>query len=166
MNRFAEEKWKNRFTTAAKENYNEMGLLTFSVVFYTLKNGQQAVDMYVYSSCSGVIRSLSQVFSHDNISELLGIPCKSFREMHKDKASEIMRNVVSYIQTVRAGAGTGPATGKRIMTIELNPDGFPIAPDPASLEKTTKADLETLYRRYITSHYCKLSKMHFQYDKE
>src|ERR1700678_4079768 len=83
MNRFAEEKWKNRFTTAAKENYNEMGLLTFSVVFYTLKNGQQAVDMYVYSSCSGVIRSLSQVFSHDNISEILGIPCKSFREMHK-----------------------------------------------------------------------------------
>src|ERR1700678_4272455 len=57
MNRFAEEKWKNRFTTAAKENYNEMGLLTFSVVFYTPKNGQQAVDMYVYSSCSGVIHS-------------------------------------------------------------------------------------------------------------
>src|ERR1700675_3772812 len=60
MNRFAEEKWKNRFTTAAKENYNKMGLLTFSVVFYTLKNGQQAVDMYVYSSCSGVKNSLSQ----------------------------------------------------------------------------------------------------------
>src|ERR1700678_1045542 len=55
---------------------------------------------------------------------------------------------------------------ERELTIELNPDGFPIAPDPASLEKTTKADLETLYRRYITSHYCKLSKMHFQYDKE
>src|ERR1700678_2246201 len=164
MNRFAEEKWKTCFTTAAKEDYNKMGLLTFSVVFYTLKNGQQAVDMYIYSSCSGVIHSLSQVFSHDNISELLGIPCKSFWEMHEDKASEIMRNVVSYIQTVHAGAGTGPGTGKRIMTIELNPDSFPIAPDPASLEKTTKADLETLYRGYITSHYCKLDA--FQYDKE
>src|SRR5271155_2061266 len=111
-------------------------------------------------------RFRTSVQNRTSASLLLGIPCKSFREMHEDKASEIMRNVVSYIQTVRAGAGTGPATGKRIMTIELNPDGFPIAPDPASLEKTTKADLETVYRRYITSHYCKLSKMHFQYDKE
>src|SRR6202789_3241425 len=83
MNRFSEEKWKNRFTTAAKENYNEMGLLTFSVVFYTLKNGQQAVDMYVYSSCSGVIRSLSQVFSHDNISELL--------ESHANRSGKCMK---------------------------------------------------------------------------
>src|SRR5271168_1279642 len=138
MNRFAEEKWKNCFTTAAKENYNKMGLLTFSVVFYTLKNGQQAVDMYVYSSCSGVIRSLSQVFSHDNISELLGIPCKSFREMHEDKASEIMQNVVSYIQTVRAGTGIRPCTEKRSMTIVLNPFGFSFAPDLGYMEKMTK----------------------------
>src|SRR5271155_1160498 len=106
MNRFAEEKWKNCFTTAAKENYNEMGLLTFSVVFYTLKNGQQAIDMYVYFSCSGVIRSLSQVFSYENSWELLGIQSKWYREMHKDKASEIIQNWVSYIKTVRAGAGT------------------------------------------------------------
>lgn len=156
--RFAEEKWKSRFTTAAKENYNEMGLLTFSVVFYTLKNGQQAVDMYVYSCRSGLIRSLSQVCSHENISELLGIPCKSFREMHEAKASEIMRNVVSYVQTVRAGAGagTGLGTGKRETTIMLNSERFPIAPDPASLEKKTKADLESLYRKYITYHYRKL----------
>src|ERR1700678_4085733 len=34
------------------------------------------------------------------------------------------------------------------------------------LGKNDERDLETLYRRYITSHYCKLSKMHFQYDKE
>ena len=46
--RFAEEKWKSWFNKTAKENYREMGLLSLSVVFYTLKNGQQAVDMYVY----------------------------------------------------------------------------------------------------------------------
>lgn len=45
--RFAEEKWYSRFTKAAKENYLEMGLLSFSVVFYTRKNGQLAVDMWV-----------------------------------------------------------------------------------------------------------------------
>src|SRR6202522_2708631 len=160
MNRFAEEKWKNRFTTAAKENYNEMGLLTFSVVFYTLKNGQQAVDMYVYSSCSGVIRSLSQVFSHDNVSELLGIPCKSFRKMHEDRPPKLCETW-SRISRQYAPVPEPDQLQERELTIELNPDGFPIAPDPASLEKTTKADLETLYRRYITSHYCKLSKMHF-----
>jgi hypothetical protein len=43
--RLAEEKWKSRFNKAAKDNYHEMGILSFSVVFYTLKNGQQAVDM-------------------------------------------------------------------------------------------------------------------------
>jgi hypothetical protein len=46
--RFAEEKWKSRFKKTAKENYHEMGLLSLSVVFYTLKNGQQAIDMYIY----------------------------------------------------------------------------------------------------------------------
>ena len=46
--RFAEEKWKSWFNKTAKENYCEMGLLSLSVVFYTLKNGQQAVDMHVY----------------------------------------------------------------------------------------------------------------------
>jgi hypothetical protein len=45
--RLAEEKWKSKFNKAAKENYREMGLLSFSVVFYTLKNGQQAIDMCV-----------------------------------------------------------------------------------------------------------------------
>ena len=48
QDRFSEEKWKSRFNKTAKENYHRMGLLSLSVVFYTLKNGQQAVDMYVY----------------------------------------------------------------------------------------------------------------------
>ena len=45
--RFAEEKWHSRFTKEAKENYLEMGLLSFSVVVYTRKNGQSAIDVYV-----------------------------------------------------------------------------------------------------------------------
>jgi hypothetical protein len=34
-------------------------------------------------------------------------------------------------------------------------DGYPLAPSPASLEKLKKADLEKLYRSYITIHYRK-----------
>ena len=35
-------------TRLPKRIITRMGLLSLSVVFYTLKNGQQAVDMYVY----------------------------------------------------------------------------------------------------------------------
>jgi len=49
-NRNAEEKWYSRFTKAAKDNYCEMGLISFSVVCYMRKNGQLAVDMYVFIS--------------------------------------------------------------------------------------------------------------------
>ena len=47
--RFAEEKWKSQFNKNTKENYPEMGLLSLSVVFYTLKDGEQAVDMLMSS---------------------------------------------------------------------------------------------------------------------
>lgn len=43
--RLAEDKWKSRLDKTAKENYNEMGLLSLSVVAYTRKNGQLAIDM-------------------------------------------------------------------------------------------------------------------------
>ena len=49
-NRNAEEKWYSRFTKAVKDNYCEMGLISFSVVCYMRKNGQLAVDMYVLIS--------------------------------------------------------------------------------------------------------------------
>jgi hypothetical protein len=45
--RIAEEKWYSRFSDTAKENYKEMGLLSISIVAYTRKNGQLAIDMYV-----------------------------------------------------------------------------------------------------------------------
>jgi hypothetical protein len=45
--RNADEKWYSRFSKTAKENYHEMGLLSFSVVSYTSKNGQLIMDVYV-----------------------------------------------------------------------------------------------------------------------
>ena len=74
-----------------------------------------------------------------------------------------MRTFHQYISDVKAsrqagsGAGTGPGTGAgaghRTNQIQLDPDGFPIAPSPSSWDKFTKLDLEQLYRSYITHQY-------------
>jgi hypothetical protein len=44
-NRTAEEKWFTRFNENARENFNEMGLLSISIVVYTRKNGQVVIDL-------------------------------------------------------------------------------------------------------------------------
>jgi hypothetical protein len=66
------------------------------------------------------------LLSHENFSELLGKPCKTFKQMHDDKADKIMQMVHEYMETVKAGAGA--STGRRNPSIELDPDGFPILP--------------------------------------
>jgi hypothetical protein len=77
--------------------------------------------------------------------------------MHEDKATEIMRTVHDYVQTVKAssrtGASSGAGSGIRNLNIALDNNGYPIAPCPASWDKTTKTELEYLYRTYITEHY-------------
>jgi len=79
--------------------------------------------------------------------------------MHFDRADEIMRTINEYIKTVKAsartgaGIGTGTVSGNRDLIIELDPDGFPRAPSPGSWDKIKKADLEKLYRSYVTYHY-------------
>jgi hypothetical protein len=130
-----------------------MGMLSFSVVVYTLKGGQEAVDMYVPFNNFKYYMELI-LLSHENFSELLGKPCKSFKQMHDDKADKIMRMVHEYMETVKAGAGAGASTGRRNPSIELDPDGFPILPVTTEWNKVKKTDLETLYRTYLTLHYC------------
>lgn len=85
------------------------------------------------------------------------VPCQSFQELYEEKSEDFMRTVMEYVKTVRAaaGAGTGTGSGSRetILNIDLDSDGFPIAPSPTSLEKNSKEDIERLYRSYITQHY-------------
>ena len=79
----------------------------------------------------------------------MGVPCKSFTEMHPDKAKDILQMVNEYIKTVRASAGARNGN----LTIESDPDGFPIVPSPPNWDKISKDDLERLYRTYLTQHY-------------
>lgn len=103
----------------------------------------------------------SQLISdrHENVADLLGTPCRSFKQMNEDKATDIMRTIHEYIKTVqatiRSGAGTGAGAGPANATHEIatDPEGFPIVPSPPSWDKMTKAELEILYRQYITLHY-------------
>ena len=44
-NRIAEEKWYTRFHKTTKQNYKEMGLVSISIVGFTTKNAQLAIDM-------------------------------------------------------------------------------------------------------------------------
>ena len=78
--------------------------------------------------------------------------------MHESKASEIMQTVNSYIQTIYAGAGARGVTGNGKHTIELDSEGCPIVPSPASWDKITKVELERLYRNYVTYQYRKFIK--------
>ena len=94
-------------------------------------------------------------FSHDNMSQLLRIPSKSFNDTNEAKTNEIILLLSEYIQTLkgsrragRAGAGTGIQTN-----IDMDPDGYPILPTIATWNKISKADLETMYRSYITIQY-------------
>ena len=53
---------------------------------------------------NGNHNSINMRLSHENILELLGIPCKSFVEMYNNKISDIQRSLHDYIKTVKAGA--------------------------------------------------------------
>lgn len=95
----------------------------------------------------------------------MNVPVRSFEELYPDKSKEIKRAFKEYIDTVRAGTGTG--TGDENVPkigIELDGNRFPIAPRISSDKKVTKADMEQLYRLYMTYHYrecrpCKKSRI-------
>lgn len=90
--------------------------------------------------------------SFDEIARTLGLHSKSFEDMYEDLENEMKRAVLEYIKTIRNPA-TGTGTGTDGPTIKVDPDGFPLLPESIQWDKTTKDDLEQLYRSYITMHY-------------
>ncbi|KAF8805301.1 hypothetical protein BYT27DRAFT_7258411 [Phlegmacium glaucopus] len=71
---------------------------------------------------------------------------------------EIKRTIFEYVKTLCAqksrcaGAGAGP-TSQDILAVNIDAEGFPVAPSPVSWEKISKDDLERMYRTYMTLHY-------------
>jgi hypothetical protein len=96
--------------------------------------------------------------SHDEIAKFLGVPAMPFDVMYPDKAKEIKRMVLDYIKALRSAHinnSNDITDAQQKNVLQIDEKGFPIAPRPQSVSKSTKADLETIYRLYITRHYRK-----------
>lgn len=94
--------------------------------------------------------------SHDDIAKLMRIPAMPFDVMYPEKAKEIKRMVNEYVKVLRRDHFINiqdPNNGVQKPTITIDETGYPVAPRPQSWTKVTKADLEPLYRFYITQHY-------------
>jgi hypothetical protein len=100
------------------------------------------------------------IYSHDEMADIVGMPSKCFEDTYPDKSKEMKRTLLEYIKTIQAahagaGAGAGVISGQAGLTIQLDPDRFPIAAHPLSWSKVSKDIVEPLYRTYITQHYRK-----------
>lgn len=100
---------------------------------------------------------------HDEMAKFLGIPAMPFDAMYPEKAIEMKRMVLDYMQVLRqAHSINSQFTGEdianalpRLTGLDCDPDEFPIAPRPTSWSKVTKVELEPIYRLYIKRHYRK-----------
>jgi hypothetical protein len=83
-----------------------------------------------------------------------------FDVMFPDKAKEMKRMILEYIKILRRAHNEGGqdadndiVNGIRKNTLQIHESGFPVGPRPASWLKVTRAELEPIYRLYITKHY-------------
>jgi hypothetical protein len=76
---------------------------------------------------------------------------------YEDATKEFMRTVNQYMKKVLdatgTGAGAGAGTHNDPLAIQLDSEGFPIVPSPASWGKTTKEQFEKMYRTFMSHHY-------------
>ena len=97
--------------------------------------------------------------SHDDIGKLLRMPGYSFDHMYPEKGKEIKRMMLDYIKLLREAhsqnTGDVMRNGYEPNIIRTDKSGFPIAPRPQSWAKVTKAELEPMYRMYVTRNYRK-----------
>ena len=85
-----------------------------------------------------------------------------FDIMYPDKEKEMKRMVLDYIKVLHRthldnsqDAGDAATNGFPRNTLQIDTMGFPVAPQPQSWTKLTRADLEPIYQLYMTCHYCK-----------
>jgi hypothetical protein len=102
----------------------------------------------------------SHNFSHDEIAKFLEVPAMPFDVMFPDKAKEMKRMMLDYIKILRRAHAEGyQDAGEEIMngiqrnTLQIDETGFPKAPRPISWLSVTRAELEPIYRLYITKQY-------------
>jgi hypothetical protein len=99
---------------------------------------------------------------HDDMAKLLGVPAMPFDIMYPEKAIEFKRTVLDYIKVLRRahqdisqGDVVDVVNGIERNTLKVDATGFPLAPRPQSWTKVTRADVEPIFRLYMTRHYRK-----------
>lgn len=97
---------------------------------------------------------------HDDIAKLLGVHAKSFENTYAETFKDIKRTVLEYVKTLRGAgarvAGVAIAGADNFNNcIEIDTEGFPLAPDVKKLEKAKagKKVWEILFRSYLAIHY-------------
>lgn len=83
-----------------------------------------------------------------------------FDVMYTDKSTELKRMVLDYIKNIRRDYFSNlqanedvESNGFKKNTLDINEAGFPLAPRPHSWTMVKRADLEGLYKLYITRSY-------------
>jgi len=81
-----------------------------------------------------------------------------FDIMFPDKAKEMKRMVFDYLKGLQiANNAVGDTKNQQTRgSLQINENGFPVAPRPHLWTKVVRADIEPIYRLYITHHYRKL----------
>jgi hypothetical protein len=98
----------------------------------------------------------------------MGVPSATFTDTYREKITDLMINLVEYVQCMDKlknpesgpglGAGTGTGTGDTIIPIkksclEKNRNGFPILPDPLPDDQTKKTAWDALFTDYLGQQY-------------
>jgi hypothetical protein len=96
------------------------------------------------------------------MAKLLGVPAMPFDIMYPEKAIEFKRTVLDYIKVLRRahqdisqGDVVDVVNGIERNTLKVDATGFPLAPRPRSWTKVTRAEVEPIFRLYMTRHYRK-----------
>ena len=120
---------------------------------------------------------LTELSSHDDVLENVGLTGKPFTVKHKDRVTEMTRAFLDYMKSLRLQApeainpvpndllGAEPTPEPEpnpepdrdsSWDIKLTAQGFPILPTSIMKKELSKAVCERLMNEYIKQHYCRL----------
>jgi hypothetical protein len=127
--------------------------------------------------------------SFDCIAELMGIPSHLFVDTFESKVTDLMVDLVQYVQAMDAilnppathGIGGVPGTGPGVIQnvnnintlpnpilLEQNPNGYPILPNPIPCNGWKKTTWDNLFTTYLGEQYrlaCSGKKKHIPYKR-
>ena len=147
--------------------YHEMGMTSIVIICYKDSEGKPVVYLKLKSSY------IAQAMRFDRIAKLMGVPSASFIDTYYAKVTDLMINLVEYIQSLenrlsppeQNGTGTasniGNGTGNNIspmsspltLILQQSLKGYPIIPDPIPSEGWKKTHWENLFSDFIHQQY-------------